>query len=530
MKNASIKIALVLAVSASACASPPATTFEEGDEDDVVLAESLSVKHLATELSLGDRRIAPEDVRVRVTNIDDLGMAHTRFQQTFRGVPVFGGEAIVHLDRSGAPFALTDALVPAVQLNASEVPTLSERNAVRAAIEAYGCEDCLTDVPSTDLWIFRHEGRDHLAYRVQLRREDGSPETALPIIFVDAHSGLPIFRYDNLQTGTGNGLYNGTVPFTTLLRNGNYHLEDTTRRVGTFDNRNLGTTTTYRYTDVNDVWDTAAQAEGVDVMFGMSKFIDYMMQVHNRNGIDGNGGPTLYTSVTGTTPLLSAKARYGTNYDNAFWNGSFIALGSGDGVMNGPWGSLDMVGHELMHGVTQYTAGLVYSYESGALNEAYSDIFGALLERWVRGPTAGTWLIGEEFWTPNIAGDTLRSLRDPHDSQNYNYTSNDNPDHYSERYVGANDAGGVHINSGIPAKAFFLLVEGGSHHLGGSMAGIGADMAGRIWYRALTQFMTSSTNFAAARVATLNAAAALYGAGSTQHTAVATSWTLCGVN
>ncbi len=156
-------------------------------------------------------------------------------------------------------------------------------------------------------------------------------------------------------------------------------------------------------------------------------------------------------------------------------------------------------------------------------------MLGALLERYVRGQSTNTWRIGEQAYTPGISGDALRYMDNPHAASNGGFTADDDPDHYSERYTGTVDGGGVHTNSGIANKAFYLLAVGGTHHRGGSMTGIGADAAGKIWYRAITSYMTSSTNFRGARTATLNAAAALYGTGSANYNAVAQAWSLCGV-
>lgn len=164
------------------------------------------------------------------------------------------------------------------------------------------------------------------------------------------------------------------------------------------------------------------------------------------------------------------------------------------------------------------------------MNESWSDVFGAMTERYARGETSNTWLIGEQAYTPNTAGDALRYMSDPHRASNSGYTANDDPDHYTERYTGTADNGGVHVNSGIPNKVFYLLAVGGTHHLSGSMTGIGSAAAARIWYRALTSYMTSSTNFKGARTATLNAAAALYGSGSANYNAVARAWSLGGIN
>ncbi len=193
---------------------------------------------------------------------------------------------------------------------------------------------------------------------------------------------------------------------------------------------------------------------------------------------------------------------------------------------------MDLCGHELTHGVTQFTAGLTYAGESGALNESMSDVFGVMIDRYVRGESTNTYRIGEECYTPTNGNpnDALRYMDNPHLAISSRFTTDDDPDHYSERYTGALDSGGVHINSGIANKAFHLVAKGGSHHLGGSMVGIGADAAAAIWYKALTTYMTSSTNFAGARVATLNAATVLYGQNSTQYNTVAQAWNLVGVN
>ena len=199
-----------------------------------------------------------------------------------------------------------------------------------------------------------------------------------------------------------------------------------------------------------------------------------------------------------------------------------MTYGDGNGSTFSPLVTLDICGHEMTHGVTERTAGLVYSNESGALNEAMSDVFGAMVERYTEGENSNTWKIGEDAYTPATSGDALRYMNDTH--------RGGDPDHYSERYTGSADNGGVHTNSGIANFAFYLLAKGGTHHLGGSMTGIGADKARLIWYRALTSYMTSSTNFKGARTATLNAASALYGTGSAEYNAVASSWSLCGVN
>ena len=471
-------------------------------------------------------RDAKRDLKATRAFTDDQAKTHTRFQQTLNGIPVWGSEAIVHLNPDDSVFAVTDDLLDSVEADTEPYRTPDE--AVRTAISALGCEECLTAPPAADLQILRHEGNDYLTYRVELRREDGTEQTSLPVYFVDAHTGNLLWSYDNLQTASGSSLYSGTVTINTYFLSPNYYMEDITRRIGTFDNRNT-TSSTYRFIDADNIWNTSSQRAGVDAHFGAGKVYDYYKNVHGRTGIDGAGGPAYYTAANGTTGLISSKVHYGVGYNNAFWNGSFMTYGDGNGSSFSPLVTLDICGHEMTHGVTERTAGLAYVNESGALNESFSDVFGAMVERYAQGQTSNTWKIGEQCYTPGIAGDALRYMDNPHAASNGGYTADDDPDHYLERYTGTADDGGVHINSGIANKAFYLVAVGGTHHRGGSVTGIGADAAARIWYRALTTYMTSSTNFHGARVATLNAAAALYGSGSTNYNAVAQAWNLCGV-
>jgi thermolysin len=474
---------------------------------------------------------AEADLRETRLSSDGLGMTHRRLQQLHRGVPVLGGEVIVHLDAGGQVRRLTDDLAPRVR--AETTPRLGHLEARRRAVNAYGCEACLTALPESDLWILRMGGRDRLVWRVRLRREDGTDRTSLPVFFIDARTGETVFRYDDLQTvaGTGDSLYRGVVAMETLFRaRGGYFAEDVGRQVGTFDSRNRTSRfISYRLKDADNVWDAPEQRAAADVHWGAAQMWDYLRDVHGRDGLDGLGGPGSMRSRDGSTRLFVSRVHYGTAFNNAFFAGVNVSYGDGDGALFSPLVSLDIVGHEMQHGVTLFSGALFYFNEPGALNESWSDVFGTLLERHVD-PAGWNWRIGEDCFTPgNGDADGLRHMDDPHAARDRGLTADDDPDHYSERYTGPEDNGGVHINSGISNKAFFLLAEGGAHHLGGSMAGIGHDAAGRIWYRALTTYMTVLTNFARARTATLDAAADLYGAGSDEEAAVCQAWQLVGV-
>jgi Zn-dependent metalloprotease len=510
--------------------------FTTGTPAELAQARSIGLARLRTVASR--KRIdRPDDLVVSRTDVDRQARAHTRVQQFHRGVPVFGGEAIAHLNPDGGIFAETDDLVSGLAVDTT--PRVTQANAIAIAVADYGCSTCLTAQPAADLWILRDGfGADHLAFRVQLTRFDGTSQTALPVRFVDAHSGAVVLAYDNLQTGSGASLYSGTVTIGTSLSNGQYFMENLVRRVGTFDIHNA---TTFSgifdpFVDDDDVWDAPLSSAGVDAHFGAERFLEYLQSVHGRNGIDGLGGPNVDPAQTGPGGLIASIVHFGSGYNNAFWHPTLFRMyyGDGDGVEFSPLVSLDIAGHEMMHGVTQFTAGLIFNGESGAVNESWSDVFGAMLERHVRGENADTWLIAEQPITPGTAGDALRYMDNPHLATNVRCggggcTADDDPDHYSERYTGPEDNGGVHINSGIANKAFHLLAKGGSHHLGGSMTGIGADQAARIWFTALTSYMTSSTNFAGARSATMMAAAAIYGSGSPQEQAVSSAWCLVGV-
>lgn len=493
---------------------------------------------------------------------DSDGSSHVHWRATVDGVPVWGGDYIAHHDGEGALTSVTPPRVPVYarsdgRANANadgsaavangyvgSLPLVSEAQALQAArVDAaqHGhCLDCETMSPQADLWVLVVDDEPRLAWRVRQFLDDGGGPPALPVRFVDALDGTILAGYDNLQTarapkspartGTGNSLYSGSVSFADAYANGKYFLEDLGRTIGTLEA--VGPAV-----DNDNYWLLVDQAALVDAHWGAQRWFDYMLQAHGRHGVLGvNRGPGYYAMTQPDTLLLKQRAHYsnsGEPWSNASWNGTEVVYGDGDGTEFSPFVTLDIVGHEWTHAVTEHTAGLIYENESGALNESISDVFGELVERSVRGETATSWLVAEECITPGVAGDALRSMENPHSKHREPedaFTVDDDPDHYSERYIGDRDAGGVHVNSGIANKAFHLVAKGGFHHRGGSMSGIGADDAGRIWYRALTTYMTSSTNFAAASLATRRAAVDLFGPDSAQAGATRRAWCLVGVN
>jgi Zn-dependent metalloprotease len=220
----------------------------------------------------------------------------------------------------------------------------------------------------------------------------------------------------------------------------------------------------------------------------------FYRDVLNRNSIDNTGLD------------LVLNVHYWTNYNNAFWDGDEMTFGDGDGVIFiGFARSLDVVAHELTHGVTQFTCGLIYQNESGALNEHFSDVFGTAITQWASDETPDTadWLIGDEIMGPELYGEALRSMRYPGTAYDNPIMGADpQPAHYDDRYTGSADNGGVHINSGIPNRAFYLAAS----DLGDTL------LATRIWYHAL-HFLPSNATFSQAADQVANSARILVKAG-----------------
>ncbi len=511
--------------------------FNAGTQDELENAKQISLGVLrdrAAQRAIGN----VDEFQVQKVEIDDLKMAHMRVRQTVGGIPVWEGEAIVHLNQDGSLSTVTDDLKENISVNTE--PNFSGKEAYNMAVDTYrGRAKLGGGENQIEMFIYRGETRDHLVYRVETPRITGDAEPTAPVSFIDAHTGEKVFGYDNLQTGSGSSLYSGTVTIDTSVVGSTYYMEDLTRRMGTFNMNNTGNTSTgtggtqSRFTDTDDVWNTTVQRAGVDAHYGAAKTYDYFKNVHGRNGINGSNGPGTTTAAANSgISLVASRVHFGSNYNNAFWYQNMMTYGDGNGTTFSPLTTLDIAGHEMTHGVTQYSANLTYANESGALNESMSDVFGAMVELYARGgsPTADTWKIGEQSYTPNTPGDALRYMDNPHLAGNGGYTADDDPDHYTERYTGTADNGGVHINSGIPNHAFYLMAAGGTHHLSGTtVTGIGTTDAARIWYRSLTVYMTSSTNFSGARTAMLNAATDLFGSSSAQYTTVATGWCAVGV-
>ena len=451
-------------------------------------------------------------VILRGAHRDGLGQWHVRARQLHRGVPVFGAEAIVHLGPDGAVAGLTDGFVRGLDVDPT-VDLSAEDAAGRASAAALGGAG--SAAPETELVVLRHEGRDALAWQVQLAQLAG-PHPTRPVVFVDAHSGAIAWSYENLQsaTCTGETNYYGNVTFGCDEGGSRYWLEDSTELVATTSfhggysgRRSVGSP--------DAAFDTTLpqHRNALEARWAIGQTNAFYADIFGRDGIDGAGGPTVPTH--GADFIMGATS-YGMAVVNAYWDGSMMLFGDGDGVWSGPLTTLDVAGHELTHGVTEATAGLIYAGESGHLNESMSDVFGGMVERYALGDSEDVWLLAEAAWTPGTDGDALRYMNDPAaDGVSY------------DDYTSGIERADVHYGSGVPNLVFYLLSEGGTHPRGKTtheVVGIGADAAQAVWYLALTSYMTPSTDFSDARDATVQAATDLYGAGSVAVASVTNAW------
>ncbi len=457
----------------------------------------------------------------RAVTVDANGNSHVRYDRTYHGLAVLGGDVVVHLDRAGGYRAATAAL--AQPLTLSVTPQVDAVRAVRVAAMAFAG----TGTPSAPTLAIDTARTPRLVWRTEVpgvADSEGVRDTMN--VLVDAVTGQVEDAWSNEETGTGTGFDVGTVTLDTTKVGTRFQLKDP-KRGGNFttDMRNaVGSGTGSLFTDADDKWGngklTNRQTVAVDAQYGVAKTWDYYKTVHGRNGIANNGRGSF------------SRVHYGTRYNNAFWSDSCFCMtyGDGDGVTFGPFAGLDVAGHEMSHGVTSRTAGLRYSGESGGLNEATSDIFGTMVEFFAQNPADNPdYLIGEKIRKNGVP---LRFMDDP--KKDGRSASCWTPT------VGNLD---VHLSSGVANHFFFLLAVGSGRHTvngvaynsptcGGAPAvkGIGNSASEKIWYRALTVYMTTTTNFKGARAATLKAAADLFGGTtSTQYKAVAAAWTAVNV-
>ncbi|WNG36822.1 hypothetical protein F0U61_26460 [Archangium violaceum] len=527
------------------------------------VAESLTtLRTQKTRLGLNDG----DDFRMSGAHTDRFGLTHAHFQQLHQGVPVWGAMAITHLDPSGRSLPLTaNGLRTGIRL--STQPTVDAASAISLATLELAPRGLLGAEPTAELIIypetrrvnlaphkpfkqqnaadFQHEVVGYrLAWHVHTELDNPQDGIAHTDLILDARSGEVLKKWNSLETaaaiGKGLSQHSGTVQLNVWKNSeGLYELRDTTRALGeglrTYDVnhanvQNGAEATLTLYTDPDNTWGDGAnyipgrptlsdngQTAAVDAHYGLQATWDYYLKIHGRLGIDNAGTPTFN------------RVHVSNLYNNAFWNSSCFCMSYGDGSYpssatgSKSLASLDVSAHELSHGVMSQTAALIYSGESGGLNEANSDIFATMTEFWVRNGqgstigdgTKGNWFIGENL--------------NPSSPMRYMHKPSLDGVSADAWFPGIENID-VHFSSGPMNRAFYFLSRGAdkasfgletsSEYLPEGMTGIGNDKAAAIWYRAITVYLFPSANYMAARTASLQSAADLFGAASNEYRAV----------
>lgn len=481
-----------------------------------------------------------------------------RFEQFHQGVRIWGAD-VVRDSEDGVAMSIFGVLSPDIEI--STTPAVSSESAREALLKLTGGEPMLFADP--ELVVVQLDNGDYRLAYTAVVAGNGDVIRA----FVDAQTGAELVRYTEIQTqeaavGTGTGVLGDRKKLSVESNAGTYIAFDRHRPpiIETFDMRgNLARTklwllglippsTNDLASDSDNVW---TDAPVVDAHVHVSWTYDYYFKRFGRNGLDGNDGPI--DIIVNAVSQQGALSLPGEDVDfsvNAFYCAScgpyqegVMFFGNGfpsnytiDG-QNYTYlaGALDIAAHELSHAVTNFTSDLEYRNESGALNEAFSDIMGKSVEFFYHPPGDG---VGQADYT--IGKDVVRgSAGAPHGIRSMaNPQLYGDPDHYSAyRRLPATeggDWGGVHTNSGIPNHAFYLAIEGGTNGTSGrAVQGVGAanrEQIEKVFFRAFTLLMPRTSSFSTARVATLQAARDLYGAGSNAERAVAEAWTAVGVN
>jgi len=458
------------------------------------------------------------EFRVKHELRDKLGKTHVKFQQVYSGVPLWGKELIVHLDAKGSVYLVTGRTEPTPELDTS--PVLTADRALQVVIGDAAPREVKANQPPELVIHIDESGQLRLAYHVEAKVGWERWQ-----YFVDAKSGAVLEKYNDTWyeqvQASGIDLFGQTRDFSAWRQGGTYYMIDTSLSMHSADPSlpgNLGAGNLvvldaknqdpealvegYIITSGNprSGWDKAA----VTALYNLRTTCDYYRRTFGRNSIDGRG-----MNVVGLVHV-------GSSWENACWDGSanIVCFGDGGKIFDSLVKALDVAAHELAHGITQYTANLEYKYQSGALNEAFSDIFGCMVDR-------DDWVIGEDV--TKAAPGFLRSLSNPHQGLECL------PAHMSEykNLPLSEDNGGVHTNCGIPSRAAYLLAEGLSRE--GLGSSIGREKTEKIFYRALTNYLTRQSDFLDCRRAAAQAAEDLFGAESPEVKAVEAAWDAVGV-
>ena len=509
--------------------APSFVKFYKGKELDLDAFKTWTIKNFRMDPAMGFELVRVDD--------DKLGHKHYRYQQTYNGVPVEFATWIVHTNNDKV-YSMNGLLYPT--LTGAVNPSLSESSALNYALDFVGADVYKWELPIEEEFIKREQKNPNatffpngelvlvsdqvsfkpdsyrLAYKFNIYAHEPVSRAE---IYVDAITGKILFEnevFHHADTpGTAQTAYSGPQSIIADSFGGQYRLRESQRGDGieTYD-MNEGTNygNAVDFLDDDNNWDNAnAQLDeyATDAHWGAEMTYDYYWLEHNRNSIDDNGF------------ALLSYVHYDNNYANAFWDGQRMTYGDGNGTTWNPLTAIDITGHEVTHGLTTFSAGLIYNAESGALNESFSDIFGTCIENYAL-PADWDWLIGEDI------GSALRSMSNPN--------AYGDPDTYfgnNWASLTGGDNGGVHTNSGVQNYWFYLLTEGGSGTNDNSdsynVTGLGFTESSQIAFRNLTVYLTQSSDFAEARFYSIQSAVDLFGGCTPQVESCTNAWYAVGV-
>jgi bacillolysin len=493
-------------------------------------------------------------LRVRQVSQDPSLPSRTveRMQQYYQGVPVWGAEVVRDWDR-GVPVSIFGDV--STQSDLDTQPGITAEAAERLLLSRAASGATLLR-PVTLVLLLRDAGSPNLAYTSVV-----ASANQVFRVFVDARTGVELLRYSSIRkqaaTGTGRGVVGDTKKMAVRLQGGVYLADDLLRPpvLTTFDMRNnliralivLSGAPLFVSDIAADSDNNWTDVSAVDAHAYIGWTYDYYFKRHGRRGLDNRDRPLIsLINAVSQQGAISLPPEFFDFAVNAFWcddcgpgaigvmffgNGLPPAFSLGGQNINPLAGSLDIVAHELTHGVTSATSNLLPMNEPGALNESFSDVMGTATEFFFQPVGAGIgqadYLIGEDsFRAPGGGLNGIRSIVNP--------IAFGDPDHYSLRFTGPEDDGGVHTNSTIPSHAYYLAIEGGRNRVSGiTVQGVGAanrEQIEKAFYRAFVFLLPASATFSTARAATIQAARDLYGANSTAAQAITQAWTAVGVN
>ena len=485
--------------------------------------------------------------------VDELGIRHFRFQQYFDGYPIEGAEYLVHEYTNGETIAHGSVRFPEASVNR----VISEKQAFQLAMESLQksgvhCSQTMPGQPSyiktglQDSHLIYASVDDGIAYRlvyaltifpnplkkylVWVDAENGSiikqrTDHCHLHVHTDAHCAHTNFNPEGAETSTGKDLFDITRTLNVwregsfqylidasrpMFKSGSFKLDNPVGAIWTLDalNSNPDNLRVDQVKSSNNTWSRTA----VSAHHNGGLAYEYFRNTHARNSINGTGGTII--------SIINVAEVGGVGMDNAFWNGEAMFYGNGATAFNALAKGLDVAGHEMSHGVIQSTANLNYENESGAINESFADVFGSMIDR-------DDWKIGEDVVKlSTFPSGALRDMSDPHNGAQSGDFTRWQPKHVNEQYKGTQDNGGVHINSGIPNHAFYLFVKEMAKTSNEAQA---KDVAEKVYYRALAQYLSRSSVFKDLRNAVEQACIDLHGNNTSVHNAAKLAFDQVGI-